>query len=140
MHPSVSSCGASVFRPRHRRPFRGGITMRNLFAASSQRPSVRAAHPSRRRPASASSAPAAMQPLEGRVLLSAGSLDTTFGGGDGMVTSSGFTITLDAAPLPGGGWVAAGPVSNADDSYDFGVRRYNADGSPDPSFGGGDGL
>jgi len=75
------------------------------------------------------------------MLFSAGDLDTTFGGGDGKVlTPANFEITTDAAPLPGGGWVAAGGVRVPGDRIVFGLHRYKADGSVDKSFGGGDGL
>jgi uncharacterized delta-60 repeat protein len=117
--------------------------MRSLLASMSRGLSVRPTRAGRRRaPAhsrpAASGAAALFQPLEGRVLFSAGRLDTTFGGGDGKVLSTtGFGFETHAAPVPGGGWVVAGAVRNDDGTSDFGVRRYGADGSLDTSFGRG---
>jgi uncharacterized delta-60 repeat protein len=71
-----------------------------------------------------------------------GSLDASFGGGDGIVTTPVglledeiFSVTVQ----PDGKIVVAGYVSNGSD-WDFAVVRYNADGSLDASFGGGDGI
>ncbi|MCP4093790.1 MAG: BspA family leucine-rich repeat surface protein, partial [Planctomycetes bacterium] len=66
-----------------------------------------------------------------------GSLDTTFGGGDGMVTTAigagddnggqGISVQSD------GKIVVVGRSHNGTD-YDFALTRYNADGSLDTSF------
>ena len=71
-----------------------------------------------------------------------GTLDSAFGGGDGKVTTDidGFTgFGNDAANAlaiaPGGKIVLAGRSGG-----DFAVVRYDANGSPDASFGGGDGI
>jgi uncharacterized delta-60 repeat protein/uncharacterized repeat protein (TIGR01451 family) len=79
-----------------------------------------------------------------------GSLDTTFGGdlpfpapGDGKVTTDfagGLDIAHGVAIQGDGKIVAAGwafaPVSGTQDfSDDFGLARYNIDGSLDPTFG-----
>ncbi|WP_370197135.1 delta-60 repeat domain-containing protein, partial [Aurantimonas sp.] len=71
-----------------------------------------------------------------------GSLDTGFGGGDGIVTTDiggntdiGSTVTVQAD----GGILVAGRSYDGT-SYDFVLVRYNADGSLDTSFGGGDGI
>ncbi|MEK6699342.1 MAG: delta-60 repeat domain-containing protein, partial [Nitrospirota bacterium] len=68
-----------------------------------------------------------------------GTLDTTFGGGDGLVTTgslrSAFALAIDSD----GRIVAAGEASNSTDS-DFALARYNTNGTLDTTFGGGDGL
>ncbi|GHE67863.1 hypothetical protein GCM10014715_22020 [Streptomyces spiralis] len=67
-----------------------------------------------------------------------GTLDPSFGGGDGRVfTDFGRPEeAMDVAVEPGTGKiVAAGYVGG-----DAAVARYNPDGSPDTSFGGGDGM
>ncbi|MDB5295259.1 MAG: uncharacterized protein JWO31_1242, partial [Phycisphaerales bacterium] len=86
-----------------------------------------------------------------------GQLDPTFGGGDGWVTTDfapggagggGVDSFLDQAAglavLPDGRFVVAGLSRDAsgnpgDDVVRMAVSRYNADGSPDAAFGGGDG-
>ncbi|MEZ5842969.1 MAG: hypothetical protein R3D27_04465 [Hyphomicrobiaceae bacterium] len=71
-----------------------------------------------------------------------GTLDTSFGGGDGIVTTpvgsstdQGFSVAMQ----PDGRIVVAGSsrIGSADD---FALVRYNADGTLDTSFGGGDGI
>ncbi len=68
----------------------------------------------------------------------AGALDTTFGGGDGIVTSA-LDDGLDhvVAVQKDGRIVVAYSQFNSD--YDFAVTRYNANGTIDTTFGGGDG-
>ncbi|MEZ5842967.1 MAG: delta-60 repeat domain-containing protein [Hyphomicrobiaceae bacterium] len=68
-------------------------------------------------------------------------MDTGFGGGDGIVTTpvgsshdQGFS-----ALQPDGRIVVAGRSFNGSND-DFAVVRYNADGTLDTSFGGGDGI
>ncbi|MFH8627539.1 calcium-binding protein [Streptomyces vietnamensis] len=63
-----------------------------------------------------------------------GSPDTTFGGGDGMVTTnfSGFDEAEGVALQPDGKIVAAGGGG-----FDFALARYNPDGSLDTGFGSG---
>ncbi len=66
----------------------------------------------------------------------AGELDSTFGG-DGIVTTgigNSNDEALSVAVQPDGKIVAAGESFNGTD-YDFGLVRYNADGSLDISFG-----
>jgi uncharacterized delta-60 repeat protein len=78
-----------------------------------------------------------------------GSLDTSFGGGDGAVFTQFVTPSLDANTLdedkaeavaiqPDGDIVAAGTADpDADrEEQDFAVARYNPDGSLDNAFGG----
>src|SRR5438270_10459754 len=107
------------------RPWSGG------FTAS---PSFRFRLPSRSKPRSA--APR-LEHLESRTLLSAGDLDPTFGMG-GELTNS-FQGPLDsqaqaAALQPDGKIVEVGGATNGF-AGGFGVVRFNADGSLDPSFG-----
>ena len=81
--------------------------------------------------------------LEDRCLLSAGALDLTFGGGDGIVTTRiGLrALAADLAILPDGRLVAAGGVDKAGvlDRKDFALARYLPSGALDTSFGG-DGI
>jgi uncharacterized delta-60 repeat protein len=74
------------------------------------------------------------EPLEDRCLLSAGSLDPTFGN-SGVVTTD-FNPSLyvkDVAIQSDGKVIAAGATSGGG----FGIARYNSDGSLDTSFGSG---
>jgi uncharacterized delta-60 repeat protein len=69
--------------------------------------------------------------LEGRYLLNAGALDTTFGG-TGMVTgplggSEAVAVQSDSKVVVAGSGTASG----------FTIARYNADGSLDSTFGSG---
>ena len=67
-----------------------------------------------------------------------GSLDGSFGDGDGKVTtdlSRSYIAALSAAVQPDGKVVAAGYIDNGI-SRDFMITRYNANGSLDTSFDG----
>ena len=84
-----------------------------------------------------------LDPLEGRALLSAGSLDTSFGG-TGMVaaTYGGKVAQSEAvAAQPDGKVVVVGysqsTTPNSAGTGTFTVVRYNANGSLDTSFGSG---
>jgi uncharacterized delta-60 repeat protein len=75
-----------------------------------------------------------------------GTLDTSFGGGDGVVLlqpdpSSVFVYSegQDVVVLPDGRIVVGG-YAVRDEGTDVWVARFNADGAPDATFGGGDGL
>ncbi|MBC7778157.1 MAG: T9SS type A sorting domain-containing protein [Phycisphaerae bacterium] len=71
-----------------------------------------------------------------------GTLDNTFGGGDGIVTTAvgeSYTGTGDVLIQPDGKIVAAG-YAVANGFEDFAAIRYKPDGTLDPSFGGGDGI
>ena len=71
-----------------------------------------------------------------------GTLDTGFGGGDGLVTTPVGTGADDAyavALQPDGKIIVAGLSSNGTNN-DFALARYDADGTLDSGFGGGDGL
>jgi uncharacterized delta-60 repeat protein len=73
---------------------------------------------------------------------SAGTLDLAFGGGDGLVTTPFGAADDEAYALalqPDGKIVAAGRSSNGSNT-DFALARYEANGTPDTGFGGGDGL
>ncbi|GAB4483392.1 MAG: hypothetical protein OHK0044_32620 [Burkholderiaceae bacterium] len=67
-----------------------------------------------------------------------GSLDTSFGNGGKVVTAiGGANASAYAVVLaPSGKIVVAGASHNGAD-YDFALARYNTDGTPDTSFGGG---
>ena len=76
-----------------------------------------------------------------------GQLDTTFGAG-GVATAqwygstdfaTGVAVTADGKIVISGFAGLAGPVPGGDMS-DMGVARFNADGTLDTSFGGGDGV
>ena len=92
--------------------------------------------------------------LERRSLMAAGDLDPTFGlagktiadyfGADNPAgESSGATqvaLQTDGKLVIAGGLGGYGlPISSTSQSYRLGVERLNPDGSPDPTFGGGDG-
>ena len=96
---------------------------------------------------------ARIESMEHRVLFAAGDIDLTFGGHDGVVVQDvvpyvnadfsrndykhgeGEESLHDAAELPDGRLLAVGGGDGA-----FVVCRYNPDGSPDATFGGGDGI
>src|SRR5207237_636290 len=76
--------------------------------------------------------------LERRMLLSAGELDPTFGGGDGIFAhpDAGRSNTAVAAAVQADGKVVvAGLHDDPVRHTDFAVARYNADGTIDTSFG-----
>ena len=80
------------------------------------------------------------EPLERRTLLSAGELDPTFGGGDGIVShpAAGLANTaVAAATQPDGKIVVVGRHNDPDRFSDFVVARYNTDGTLDTAFGNG---
>jgi uncharacterized delta-60 repeat protein len=71
--------------------------------------------------------------LERRTHLSAADFDTTFAGTGRRATP--FTTVVDVAVQPDGKVLAAGDLNG----NQMGVARYRTDGTPDSSFGGGDG-
>jgi uncharacterized delta-60 repeat protein len=75
-----------------------------------------------------------METLEGRLLLSASDLDTTFGG-TGLVTNSLGTSAAAVVVQPNSKVIVAGTVPGYP-LEGFGIVRYNADGSLDTSFNG----
>ena len=71
-----------------------------------------------------------------------GTLDTSFGGGDGIVTTSiaigndlGYSVALDSQ-----GRIVVAGSSNNGLNQDIAVVRYTANGTLDTSFGSGDGI
>jgi uncharacterized delta-60 repeat protein len=73
--------------------------------------------------------------MAGSAAAAQGNLDTTFGRGGKVTTDFGQASVANAVIRQiDGKIVAAGRVGP---NSDFGVARYNADGSPDTSFGGG---
>jgi uncharacterized delta-60 repeat protein len=65
-----------------------------------------------------------------------GSLDASFGTGGKVTTSlAGFDRAVDAALQTDGKLVAVGRATGAETRSDFGVVRYNVDGSLDSTFG-----
>jgi uncharacterized delta-60 repeat protein len=80
-----------------------------------------------------------VEALEDRRLLSAGVLDPSFGNGAGYVTTS-TSVSGDQATSvliqPNGDIVAVGQAATST-GPEFGVERYNPDGSLDTSFGSG---
>ncbi len=71
-----------------------------------------------------------------------GTLDTSFGGGDGIVTTAvgagndtGYSVTVQDD-----GKILVAGLSLIGGNDDFALVRYNSDGSLDTSFGGGDGI
>jgi uncharacterized delta-60 repeat protein len=81
-------------------------------------------------------------PLQVARFTAAGALDTTFGGGDGVVLTGfgpGTTSTgYDLAVLADGRFLVAGETWDGS-QYDLIVARYNPIGGLDTTFGGGDG-
>ncbi len=71
-----------------------------------------------------------------------GSLDTSFGGGDGIVTTpiGGGNDFGSAVLLQPDGKIIAFGDAEIGSTYDFFVARYNPDGTLDTSFGGGSGF
>jgi uncharacterized delta-60 repeat protein len=82
--------------------------------------------------------------------LPGGALDSSFGGGSGLVTTNfadGLTSTgsndspAAVAIQPDGKILVAGTTDPpGSDKGDFAIARYQSDGTLDPAFGGGDGL
>jgi uncharacterized delta-60 repeat protein len=74
-------------------------------------------------------------------LTAAGALDTTWGGGDGIVVTTvafvGGNDDIDVAVQPGGKIIVTGPVANGvAGDRDISITRLNADGTIDMPFGG----
>ena len=98
------------------------------------------AHPDRRR-RRARPFPAAMriEPLDGRLLLSAGDLDASFGTGGLLAQDFGFgdDFGYAVAVQSDGRILVAGTVQGSNGTTDFGLARFLPDGSLDVSFGAG---
>ncbi len=81
-----------------------------------------------------------VEPLETRLLLSStsGALDPTFGhGGNASIPVVGSASVFDAAIMDGGKLLAAGNVADYSGTGGsrFALARFNANGTPDVSFG-----
>jgi uncharacterized delta-60 repeat protein len=74
--------------------------------------------------------------LEGRTLLAAGALDTTFGGTGTVVGSSGVDTAVLVQPADGK-IVTAGYSPDASGYNQFSLARFNPDGTADTGFGVG---
>lgn len=73
-------------------------------------------------------------------LLPNGALDPSWGKGGVATTPLGeFAAAFDLAVQPDGKVVAVGEAPGIENE-DFAIVRYLANGTPDPSFGGGDGV
>jgi uncharacterized delta-60 repeat protein len=68
-----------------------------------------------------------------------GSLDSTFGSGGTVLTSFGGNLSaaFDVAVQPDGKIVAVGVAGSGAAGSDFGIARYSANGTLDPTFGTG---
>jgi uncharacterized delta-60 repeat protein len=101
--------------------------MQRLFLAR-RRASVAARRHVRRRPD--------LEALEGRALLTAGTLDTTFGGTGTVIRPSGVDNAVLVQPTDGK-IVTAGYSENSSGFNQFTLARYNPDGTSDTGFGSG---
>ena len=75
-------------------------------------------------------------------LNSDGTLDTSFGGGDGIVTTD-VSVEGDiarAAVIQPDGKIVLGGFARIAGDNNFALVRYNSDGTIDTTFGGGDGI
>lgn len=86
--------------------------------------------------------PGSMDNITVAQYTSAGSLDTAFGGGDGIVTTTvGSTTTAGGLAVDSSDRVVvAGTTRTTEGVADFAVLRYTANGDLDSAFGGGDGI
>ncbi|HEX8915690.1 MAG TPA: hypothetical protein VF796_25275 [Humisphaera sp.] len=92
---------------------------------------------SARRPSPAFRQP--VEPLEGRTMMSASDLDPTFGSGGAAFTNlAGGNEYQTVVAAPGGKYVAGGS-RNFDGNINMLLARFNANGTPDTTFGGGTG-
>ncbi|MCP5093108.1 MAG: hypothetical protein GY949_19525, partial [Gammaproteobacteria bacterium] len=71
-----------------------------------------------------------------------GTLDTSFGGGDGIVTTAigSSQDYSQSVTMQSDGKILVGGYSFNGSSYEFTLTRYNTDGTLDTGFGGGDGI
>ncbi|HEX4150048.1 MAG TPA: delta-60 repeat domain-containing protein, partial [Pirellulales bacterium] len=74
--------------------------------------------------------------LDRRIMLTAGSLDPTFGSG-GIVEASGLAINAIAVQSDGKVIVAGSASDDGRGDMEFTIGRYNVDGTVDSSFGNG---
>ena len=105
--------------------------------------SLRAASSSRKRPRSVVSTQPAAEMLETRALLSAGSLDASFGNG-GIVTTNfievtnlpGWSDSASSVALQADGRIVVAGTTQPNGGPLGAISRYNADGSLDTTFSG----
>jgi uncharacterized delta-60 repeat protein len=87
---------------------------------------------------SASRPPCAVEPLEGRALLSAGDLDTTFSGDGKLVTDLGNHTHVGGVAVQADGKIlVAAHEELSEEHVRIVLLRYRTDGSLDPTFGSG---
>lgn len=123
---------------------KGTEMMRSFLRRQSSSPSAHRGTSHRRRHQRGSTASALFghaELLEDRTLLSAGTLDPTFGDGGQVITDliepvRSYDFGHDIAIVqPDGKILAAGRSLQIGTGYDFALVRYNTDGSLDSSFG-----
>ena len=74
-------------------------------------------------------------------LTTAGAMDTSFGGGDGITTTEfGGVEHGTEVIVASDGKILLGGYTNASGNYDFALVRYTSAGVLDTGFGGGDGV
>src|SRR5687768_18159416 len=73
-----------------------------------------------------------LEPLEGRQMMAAGDLDLAFGNGGKVIAGAFGYQAADIAVQKDGKYVVVGSLNG-----NFAVTRFNPDGKPDPTFGGG---
>jgi uncharacterized delta-60 repeat protein len=73
-------------------------------------------------------------------LLADGQLDPSFGSGGTVTTTVAGGSEFQAVAIQPDGKIVAAGAAEAAGNADFLFARYNPDGSPDMSFGGGDGV
>lgn len=66
-----------------------------------------------------------------------GSLDSSFGSGGKVITEGELIAAYAVAIQPNGKIIAAGLARSSFSNVDFGLARYNSNGSLDPGFGSG---
>jgi uncharacterized delta-60 repeat protein len=71
------------------------------------------------------------EPLEDRRMFAAGDLDPTFGVGGKVISETVGYPVADIAVQPDGKYIVVGSLNG-----DFAVTRFNANGTPDRTFGG----
>jgi uncharacterized delta-60 repeat protein len=82
-----------------------------------------------------------IESLEPRRLFAAGDLDPTFGNGGIAQTPPPEAVTLGAAIVLDDDRILVGGYARAGTGlFPYLIRRFNPDGTPDTTFGGGDGL
>lgn len=106
--------------------------LHSLISGLVSRPRTASPRPARR-------ARVQVEGLDGRLLLTAGALDTTFGpsGEGGRFTSDAAQYGNAVVTQDDGKIVVAGNINSAETLSDFVLTRFHADGTPDVAFGDG---